>query len=170
MTFETETHLTLAEYKMLSRKLLFKKRVPVLLLIAAIISAISLIVNWVGLIAPLDSTYQVSFFMFIAVGCAVLSVAFSLPEKHYNSNKMVSENRVYVFDDEKVSYSLTGAGAYMAWEYITRYDQVDKYLTLYTAGGNALIVKIDALNAPQINFIKSRIKMPERLGQVKAIR
>jgi len=170
MTFETETFLTLAEYKTLSRQLLFKKRSPVLLLIAAIISAIMLIVNWVGLIAPLDSTYQETFFIFIIIGCAVLSVAFSLPEKHYNSSKMAQQSRLFVFDDEKLSYTLQGADGNIAWEYITRYEQEGNYLVLYTSDKHGLIVKTNTLNAQQINFIKSKIKMPERLGQVKPIR
>ena len=170
MTFETETHLTLAEYKALSRKLLFKKRGTWVLLIAALVSTAMLVLNLVGLIERLDNTYQTIFLFFFAIGVAVLFVAFGTAEKHYNSNKLVSEPRLYIFDDEKVSYTLPGAGGNMAWAYITRYDQVDKCLMLYTSGNYALIVKTDTLNAQQINFIKSKIKMPERLGQVKLIR
>ena len=169
MTFETETYFTLTEYKNLYRKLLFKKRAPWLLLIAAFLSAIMLVLNWVGLIAELDSSYQTVFFFFVAVGCAIFFTAFGLPEKQYNSNKMMQENRVYIFDDEKLCYNLRGADGNIAWEYIIRYDHVDNYLMLYTAERSALFVKIDKLNAQQINFIKSKVQMPERLANVKPI-
>jgi hypothetical protein len=170
MTFETETYFTLGEYKKLSRKLMFKKRGPWILLVAAPLSLIILVLHWAGIITDLDPTYQSILLLFAALGLTILFAVNNAPEKHYNSNKLINQKRLYTFGEEQLSYTLQGAGGSLVWEYINRYDQVDNFLLLCASDRHAHIIRVDSLSAVQINFIKSKISMPERFSNVKAIR
>ncbi len=159
MTFETETFLTLEEYKKLSLRLTFKRKFVKLVIFAGPLSLIMLCLQWFGVITALDESLQALFLVFLMFGISIPVSAVNAPAKHYASNKMFHQSRLFVFDDEKVYYKLKGAEGFIAWEYVNRIEQVDGFLLIYTSDLYAFIVKADKLNLEQINFIKSHVSI-----------
>jgi hypothetical protein len=92
-------------------------------------------------------------------GIAIPVAVVKNPAKLYASNKMFHQSKLFVFDDEKVYYKLRGAEASIAWEYVSRIDQVDGFLLIYTSDRHFFIVKTDKLSLEQINFIKSHVSI-----------
>lgn len=157
MAFETETFLTLEEYKKLSLRLTFKRKFVKLVIFAGPVSLIMLCLQWFGVITALDESLQALFLVFVMFGISIPVSAVNAPAKHYASNKMFHQSRLFVFDDEKIYYKLKGAEGFIAWEYVNRIEQVDGFLLIYTSDLYAFIVKTDKLNLEQINFIKSHV-------------
>jgi len=159
MTFETETFLTLEEYKKLSLRITFKKPFAKLLVFAAPFSLIVLCLYWFGVITTLDESLQALFLFFVLLGIFIPVSVVNAPAKLYASNKMFHQSRLFVFDDEKIYYKLKGAEGSIAWEYVNRIEQVDGFLLIYTSDRYAFIVKTDKLSLEQINFIKSHVSI-----------
>ena len=167
MTVETETFMPLEEYKKLSRKLIFNRRPVRIIVVASPVSFILLCLYWFKIIDNIDPTYQALLILAAMLGLAIASIAINQPEKVYLSNKMLKQHWNYMFDEEKISYKIPGANGNIGWEYITKYETAYNYLVLYASARHSYIINTDKLNAEQINFIKSKIKIQVRFNHGK---
>jgi hypothetical protein len=159
MTFETETFLTLEEYKKLSLRITFKKPGVRLMVAAVPVCLVLLYLQSNGSIAAFDIMFQALLITYVLLGISIPLIAIRMPAKHYASNKMISQQILFIFDDEKICHKLKGAEGFVAWEYVKKIDDVDGFLLIYTSDLYAYMVKTDKLSLEQINFIKSHVSI-----------
>lgn len=157
MTFETETFLTLEEYKKLSLRITFKRRGVKLIVAAVPFCLVLLYLQSNGSIAAFDIMLQALLIAYVMLGISIPLIAIRMPAKHYASNKMISQPILFIFDDEKIYHKLKGSEGFVAWEYVNRIDEVDGFLLIYTSDLYAYMVKTDKMSLEQINFIKSHV-------------
>jgi hypothetical protein len=157
MTFETETHISLKEYTVLSIKLLYRNNIIKIFLLLGIIDILFSILNQFNITNihndKLFSTglFVISLNIFALIGTIVRA------KKNYNSSKLLQKPRLYTFNEEKISYKSEGAEGNIEWGYVLKYRVIRNFILLYTSSLLAIFIKTNGLTAEQINFIKRKI-------------
>lgn len=138
-------------------RLLYRKPATIIFTCVGIIYAAFLLA---GIVPTNDNTYYYSAWFLVLYAIFIPVAGALIARRHYTSNKAMQHERVYVFDDEKISYSGDGLQGYLEWKHFTKYRRVKHFLLLYMATKQAIFLKTDNLTEEQIAFIQSKIKQP----------